>query len=522
MSAADPGVDPAADQAAADRDEAREFARAFRRFLRWVHHDSDDRARDNPVVVLVREFLGDGATAESVVSRGLPVFEHVNLQAALDAWSSASGRSVDLHGLHTPIDHERPRLESLVGGELHMPLRLGAPSYADLPNGPGTTLACLALALLLVTDERGRYAVLVSGPAEHERGIRLEIAGLPVAAAQEVFAELDDLRHRLNVYRGHVIEVSSGGGGVSLSFAPVPQTVREDVILPAEVLARIERHALEVARHRDALRARGQHLKRGVLLFGPPGTGKTLTTGYLVGAMTGYTRFLLSGQSLHAVGSLAKLARDLEPAVVVLEDVDLVAEDRDFGDGASPVLFELLDAMDGAAADADLLFLLTTNRADTLEAALAARPGRVDVAVEIGLPDAEARRRLLTRYGRTVSLELSDTDVDAAVERMEGVTASFVKELLRRAVLESLLDAADDNAAPSETVTAVHLNRALDDLLDSAQEVTRTLLGVGYDPEAMPPPRRPQRRYHGHYLGLASAGQFGLDVSYDDEYDDED
>ena len=80
---------------------------------------------------------------------------------------------------------------------------------------------------------------------------------------------------------------------------------------------------------------------------------------------------------------------------MVLEDVDLVAEDRSFGPGSSPVLFDLLDAMDGAAADADLLFVLTTNRADLLEPALAARPGRVDVAIEIDLPDADARRRLL-------------------------------------------------------------------------------------------------------------------------------
>lgn len=78
--------------------------------------------------------------------------------------------------------------------------------------------------------------------------------------------------------------------------------------------------------------------------------------------MTGYTRLLLTGRALHAIGSAAELARDLQPAVLVLEDVDLVAEDRSFGHGSSPVLFDLLDAMDGAAADADLLFVLTTHR----------------------------------------------------------------------------------------------------------------------------------------------------------------
>jgi ATP-dependent 26S proteasome regulatory subunit len=138
--------------------------------------------------------------------------------------------------------------------------------------------------------------------------------------------------------------------------------------------------------------------------------------------------------------------------------------------------------MDGAAPDADLLFLLTTNRADLLEPALAARPGRVDVAVEIDLPDGPARKRLLTLYGQRVPLELTDEDVDLAVERTEGTTASFLKELIRRAVLESLHD---DPALTA--VTGAHLARAADDLLDAAQAVTRTLHGVGVDPAGLPP-----------------------------------
>jgi SpoVK/Ycf46/Vps4 family AAA+-type ATPase len=202
---------------------------------------------------------------------------------------------------------------------------------------------------------------------------------------------------------------------------------------------------------------------------------------YLVGQMAAYTRFVLTGRALNAIGSVAELARALEPAVIVLEDVDLVAEHRDFGPrGSSPVLFDLLDAMDGAAPDADLLFVLTTNRADLLEPALAARPGRVDVALEIDLPDEEGRRRLLDLYGRSVPLRLSEEDVRAIVARTEGVTASFVKELLRRAMLESLQE---NSSEP--VVTAAHTIRALDDLLDAGQQLTRSLLGVGTDPETL-------------------------------------
>jgi ATP-dependent 26S proteasome regulatory subunit len=246
------------------------------------------------------------------------------------------------------------------------------------------------------------------------------------------------------------------------------------------VIGRVERHALGIAAHRDALLGAGQHLKRGLLLYGPPGTGKTHTTRYLIGQMAGYTRFVLTGRALEAIGGVAEFARDLQPAVIVLEDVDLVAEHRGFGPGSSPVLFDLLDAMDGAAADADLLFVLTTNRADLLEPALAARPGRVDVAIEIDLPDAEGRHRLLALYGRSLPLQLSERETRDVVERTEGVTASFVKELLRRAMLESLHD------NPSEpVVTAAHTARALDDLLDADQKLTRSLLGVGTDPETL-------------------------------------
>jgi hypothetical protein len=462
-------------------EQAREFATAFRKFLNWVNATAGEDEH-NEVSALVRDFLGEEGAELSVVTRELPLFEHVNLQTAVNAWSAAAGRTVEVRGITVPPHYGEVTLQQLVGGESLPPLRLTAPALVDLPNGPDSTLGCLRLALLLVTDEYGRCVVMIHAPDDHQPELEVEVAGLPVAKAQRLLAELDRLRTELNVYRGHLLEVSlSPMGGVTLSFAAPAGIGRDDVVLPETVLARIERHALSVADHRHALLAAGQHLKRGLLLYGPPGTGKTHTTQYLLGQMTGYTRLVLTGRSLIAVGAVADLARALLPAVVVLEDVDLVAEERSMGPSSSPVLFDLLDAMDGAAPDADLLFLLTTNRADLLEPALAARPGRVDVAVEIALPDAPARQRLLTLYGKNVPLALTSQDVTLAVERTDGTTASFMKELIRRSVLEAL----HENPVLT-AVTGEHLSRALDDLLDAAQAVTRTLLGVGVDPADLP------------------------------------
>ena len=220
-------------------------------------------------------------------------------------------------------------------------------------------------------------------------------------------------------------------------------------------------------RHRDALRAAGQHLKRGLLLYGPPGTGKTHTVRYLLAAMPGVTCVVLSGNALGLVSDATELAHALQPAVVVLEDVDLIAEHREMHMGPQPLLFTLLDAMDGLTAEADVAFILTTNRADLLESALSQRPGRVDLAVEIPLPDETARRALLGLYAR--DLPVTPAALDDAAQRCGGVTASFFKELARRTVLS----AAEANRRVEDSV----LTAALTEMLSDSEQLTRALLG---------------------------------------------
>jgi ATP-dependent 26S proteasome regulatory subunit len=69
------------------------------------------------------------------------------------------------------------------------------------------------------------------------------------------------------------------------------------------------------------------------------------------------------------------------------------------------LLNKLLNEMDGLKEDADILFVLTTNRPEQLEAALAGRPGRIDQAIEVPLPDAIGRGKLVRLYGRGLPLD---------------------------------------------------------------------------------------------------------------------
>ena len=163
------------------------------------------------------------------------------------------------------------------------------------------------------------------------------------------------------------------------------------------------------------------------------------------------------------------MARGLQPSMIVLEDVDLVGMDRDFSDDSNPLLFSLLEAMDGVGADADVAFVLTTNRADILEIALADRPGRVDLAVEIPRPDAACRERLLRLYARDLAMEADAAEVAAATD---GITASFIKELIRRTVLMSLRAGEHPPVLRGEYFTAV-----LGEMNSEHHTLTRSLLG---------------------------------------------
>jgi ATP-dependent 26S proteasome regulatory subunit len=194
---------------------------------------------------------------------------------------------------------------------------------------------------------------------------------------------------------------------------------------------------------------------------------------YLLGKLPGVTVIVISGRALGRITEACSVARALQPAAVVVEDVDLIAEERTGRSDAHPLLFQLLNEMEGLNAAADVTFLLTTNRADLLEPALADRPGRVDLAAELPLPDAAARRQLLRLYAG--GLALDGVDLDAVVGRTDGVTAPFLKELLRKAAL--IAAEADAGGDGPLRVTDADLATALDELLAGRSQLTRVLLG---------------------------------------------
>jgi ATPase family associated with various cellular activities (AAA) len=449
-----------------------QFAEAYQRVSEWVHGGAaSDRS---PFKARLTEHFGEDPATYPLTSETIAEYDLPNLQLALDAYLGNADREHSLIGFGGPVHHMELSLAGLVH-EFGFGLAEGPVRRTVVPLEHGRTVTCVTIGLFLISEGEDRLAALVLQGRHgfEEAGLRLEVIAREQAAGERFVADIRSLMHMHNVFRGKVLTLKAGdemmGRGMAVEFPAVEPVGRDQIVLPEGVLDVVELHTVEFAKHVEKLRDAGRHLRRGLLLHGPPGTGKTLSTTYLISRLEGRTVVILTGAALGLVADACAIARDLQPAMVVLEDVDLVAQERTaMGFGATSLLFRLLNEMDGIGEDADVIFLMTTNRADLLEPALAARPGRVDQAVEFPLPDADARSRLIDLFGR--GLDMGLTDRDAIVAETEGVSPAFLRELVRKAALHAAV-------AGSPRVEDAHFREALD-LLERGGSITRAMLGA--------------------------------------------
>jgi hypothetical protein len=410
------------------------------------------------------EHFGTDPIKLPVVKAEYSLYQHGSLQRALDHYLADGSCSSALFG--TERGFHSQSLSDLLESVNETHNRCDTPvRYITVPTGRDQTLTCVEEGLYLVSRDGLKLAIHIS--LERHDSLVIEVMALERHDAESFLQELVALIKALSIHRGQILSVGSSSNG-SIKFASLDPISRDGLILPDGVIERIERHTVQMAEHRDLIRSAGLPVKRGILFHGAPGTGKTLTIRYLLGKMSGRTVLLVHGRGLSEIEEVCSIARDLEPATVVIEDVDLVAEDRRYS-RTNPLLVELLNEMDGLSGDCDILFLLTTNRASVLEPALKSRPGRIDQVIEIPVPDEVCRRRLFDLYSHGVQLELDN--LDKYVERTKGATPAFIREVVRKA---ALLAAIDGNGL---RVRSCHFDAALQDLLVSGGELGKSLVG---------------------------------------------
>ena len=419
----------------------------------------------------------------TISERQFPFRVRADLQRAIDRLFSSSTVIRHFCGVRKEYSHEGLTLSDCIVANQRNPAVAVPLQYEEVDIGDDQPVRCLKNGIWFLRQDKDKYVVLLAPSMQFGQvtGMQFQIAVVNdergARITQEFFKHLEDSVLKADSYRGKILSLEQSsnrytGASTGITVHKLRTVEREQVILPKKTLDLLDRNVIQFVRQRPQLAKFKQATKKGILFYGPPGTGKTHTIHYLARALQGHTTFLISAEQVGLLSEYMTLARLLQPSVVVMEDVDLIARERT--EMNSPceeaLLNKLLNEMDGLKEEADILFILTTNHPEALERALSSRPGRIDQAIEFPLPDDEGRQKLVRLYSQ--GIELADDVVQAIVQRTEKVSAAFIKELMRRSVQFHL----ERNG--TGRIELPDVENALEEMLFSGGSLNLKLLGA--------------------------------------------
>lgn len=441
------------------------------------------REKRTPIAGLIEAHFHPTPLDDLTISeRRFPFRVRADLQRAIDRLFGEKTVVRHFCGVRKEYSHEGISLPACLIVSSHDPALSVPPQYEEIDVGEDEPVRSLKNGLWFLEQDGNRFVVLLAPFHRYGEspGIQFQIATLNNAEgtriAQEFFRHPEESVLKAESYRGKILsleqsEHSYSGESSGIKVHRLRTVERDQVILPRSTLDLLERNVVQFVRQRPQLAKLRLATRKGLPFYGPPGTGKTHTIHYLARALEGHTTLLITAEQVGLLGEYMTLARLLQPSIVVIEDVDLIASDRtELGTCEEVLLNKLLNEMDGLKEEADILFILTTNRPEALERALASRPGRIDQAIEFPLPDEEGRQKLVRLYSQGVNVP--PDVVEAVVRRTDQVSAAFIKELMRRSVQFHL----ERNGSGSLHLQDVE--NALEEMLFSGGSLNLKLLGA--------------------------------------------
>jgi SpoVK/Ycf46/Vps4 family AAA+-type ATPase len=229
-------------------------------------------------------------------------------------------------------------------------------------------------------------------------GYTIDSIGLVYREADEaaVIALVRRLLQESNPFKGRVVLVNRDLRTVRSRMS---DRSWNDIIPNDQARAELDFIAASI-RNRDMLKAEGLSIKRGLLLSGPPGDGKSTAIECFVNDIAGEATVIIV-EAVEHIRVVYSLAQTLAPAVVILEDLDLMTKNRQnpyAAAGKDDVTGELLQVLSGGSAYADIVTIATTNHPEAIDEALAKRAGRFDAHIRMGYPSDQDKHRILDLY----------------------------------------------------------------------------------------------------------------------------
>lgn len=212
----------------------------------------------------------------------------------------------------------------------------------------------------------------------------------------------------LNPGHGKSYKIESGNIKTCFNDVKGNEEVKEEI-----------RHVVEFLKNPNCNKFGGK-LPRGVLMSGLPGTGKTLMAKALAGeakvdffyAAASEFECKYVGEGVRAIKKLFREARGSAPSVIFIDEIDCIGKrtTSEYHPYANQTINQLLTEMDGFNSSKEAVVVIgATNFSENIDEALK-RSGRLDIHVEVSLPDINGRQELFEHYLGKL------TDVDEKID----------------------------------------------------------------------------------------------------------